>query len=109
MADRYQIQRHRRRFFAEAHQPRDAVGRVHGAPEPAGDIESYENVTGKQGAHGGNELAVPLPRFLFHWQEGVEALALEVLIRDAGAVRLQLRQKPACAAIVESHFVTQLI
>ena len=48
-------------------------------------------------------------RLLFHRQEGLEALALEVLVRDVGAVRLKLRQKPACAAIVECHLATSLI
>ena len=71
-------------------------------------IEGHEDVARKQWPHRSHELPVALACFLFHRQEGLEALALEVLVRDVGAVRLQLRKKPACAAIVECHHGTSL-
>lgn len=89
---RDQVQRYGRWFLAKAHQPRDAIGRVDRVPEPAGHIEGHEDVTREQWPHGGDELAVPLARLLFHRQESLEALALEV--RGRGIRRGRLQRDP---------------
>ncbi len=98
-----QIQWDRRRLLAETYKPRDAVGRVYVAPKSTCHVKGHENVAGEQWPHGRNELAIALACFVFQRQEGFEALTREALIRDVGAVRLQLRQKPARPSIVKRH------
>lgn len=53
--------------------------------------------------HGHDKLTIALACFPFQWQGGFEAPSREIFVRDVCTVWLQLRQKPAFSAIVETH------
>lgn len=105
----HDIERHGCRLLAEAHQSRDAIGRVDCAPVPRARVERHENVSRKKRSWRGDELSPHPFRAILCRQEGPKPLQLEIALGNVTAVRLQLRQKPARTSIVKRHHKSPLI